>query len=142
MRILRVSLLISLTVAAAVGAQGPAELSKDQRIALCEQKKDVPFDPADPEPLRLDQTKDLSRPILLRQVKPKGPISTAREDAVIEAVIDEDGCIRQPKITKGQGTALAAAGLAALRKWVFQPATRDGKPVRVLYVLTLNAHRT
>jgi hypothetical protein len=142
MRLLRIWLLISLVslLTASAWAQGSVPLSKDQRIALCEQKKDVPFDPADPEPLRLDQAKDVSRPIILRQVNPVGMKSVPREGAVIEAVIDEDGCIRQPKVTKGQGTSVAAAGLTALRKWVFEPATRDGKPVRILYVLTLSAH--
>jgi hypothetical protein len=142
MRIFRISLLISLAavLTASAWAQGAAPLSKAERIALCDKKVDVPFDPADPPPLPPEQAKEVSRPIILRQVKPAGSLGGRREDAVIEAVIDEDGCIRQPKITKGQGTAIAAASLKALRKWVFQPATRDGKPVRVTYVLTLNAH--
>jgi len=141
MRILRIALLISLTVLGAGWAQAPASLSKAERIALCDQKKDVPFDPADPPPLSPEQAKGVTRPVLLRQVKPKVMPAGLREEAAVEAVIDEDGCIRQPKITKGEGTPLAAAGLAALRKWVFQPATRDGKPVRLLYLLTLNAHQ-
>jgi hypothetical protein len=143
MRILRISLLISLAslLTAQAWAQGSAPLSKAERIAICDKKVDVPFDPADPPPLSLEEAKEVTRPVILRQVKPRAMPAAAREEAAVEAVIDEDGCIRQPKITKGQGTPLAAAGLAALRKWVFQPATRDGKPVRLLYVLTLNAHQ-
>ena len=55
MRILRISLLISLAVLGSAWAQGPASLSKADRIALCEQKVDVPFDPADLPPLRVTQ---------------------------------------------------------------------------------------
>jgi hypothetical protein len=28
----------------------------------------------------------------------------------------------------------------AVRRWVFEPATQDGRPVRVFYVVTFNAH--
>lgn len=143
MRILRISLLISLTMTASAWAQGAAPLSKAERIALCDKKIDVPFDPADPAPLHVDWQAGkgkVTRPVLLRQIKPEGFASHPSGTVVIEAVIDEDGCVRQPKVVKGGETGVAPMGLRALRKWVFEPATLDGKPVRVFYVLTLNAH--
>jgi TonB family protein len=144
MRIFRVSLLAC--VAFAVGSQGwaqiPVHLSKKERISLCEHKQDVPFDPADPKPLEVDEAKaKATRPVILHQVTPHGGFASRLSGkAVIEAVIDEDGCVRQPRITEGQGTSIAAAGLDAIRKWVFEPATVDGRPVRVVYYLTFNVH--
>jgi TonB family protein len=142
MRILRVSLLSC--VALAVGTQGwaqtPAHLSKKERISLCEKKQDVPFDPADPKPLEVgDAQAQAIRPVPIHRVAPNG-LSGLRGKAVIKAIIDEDGCVRQPRIVDGQGTSIAAAGLDAVRKWVFEPATRDGRAVRVIYYLTFNVH--
>jgi TonB family protein len=142
MKIFRVSLLAS--VAFAVGAQGwaqaPAHLSKKERISLCEHKQDVPFDPADPKPLEIDEVKEqATRPVLIHRVTPHG-LSGLRGKAVINAVIDEDGCVRQPRIVEGQGTSMATAGLDAVRNWVFEPATVGGRPVRVVYVVTFNVH--
>jgi TonB family protein len=144
MRILRVSFLLCAALAA--GAQGWAQapagtvapLSKKERIELCEKKIDVPFGPAEPQPLKVEG--NVTRPVLLHKVDPGGYASRPRGEAVIEAVIDEDGCVRQPKVAKGQGTDLAAAVMNAVRRWVFEPATQDGRPVRVFYVVTFNAH--
>jgi TonB family protein len=142
MRILRVSLLacVAFALGAQAWAQAPAHLSKKERIALCEHKQDVPFDPADPKPLEVgDAEAQAVRPVLIHRVGPHG-LSGLRGKAIIKAVIDEDGCVRQPMIVDGQGTSMAAAGLDAIRKWVFEPATRDGRPVRVVYYLTFNVH--
>ncbi len=142
MRILRIALLISLAVLGPAWAQGHP-LSKAERIALCDQKVDVPFDPADPPPLHVGPDGEKgkpTRPVLLRQVKPEGFASHPTGRLVIEAVIDEDGCVRQPKVLEGAETGTAAIGLQTIRRWVFEPATLDGKPVRVTYVLTINTH--
>ena len=79
------------------------------------------------------------RPVLLRHVKPEGFASHPLGTLVLEVVIDEDGCVRQPKVLKGEDTGMAAVGLKTIRKWVFAPATLDGKPVRISYVLTINS---
>ena len=57
-----------------------------------------------------------------------------------QANSDEDGCVRQPKAARDVDQRAVAFILKALRKWVFEPATVDGKPVRVSYVLTMSFH--
>jgi TonB family protein len=57
---------------------------------------------------------------------------------IIEAVIDKEGCVRRNQILKGMPLGLSRAALAAVEKWVFEPAALDGKPVKVYYTLTIN----
>lgn len=141
MRLLCISLLISVAVLGSARAQGHPPLSKAERIALCDQKVDVPFDPADPPPLHVGPEGKVTRPVLLRQVKPASfGDSRLMGTVIIEAVIDEDGCVRQPKASRDVDQRAVAPILKALRKWVFEPATLDGKPVRVSYVLTMSFH--
>jgi TonB family protein len=145
MRIFRASFLISALLAAGAQAMAqapagtaPAPLSKSERIALCEKKAQLPLDPAEPQPLKVGGK--VTRPAILRQVAPGGvnrPPGGGK--VVLEVVIDEDGCVRQSKVLEGEGTAMASASVEAVPKWVFQPATLDGRPVRVFYILTLNA---
>jgi hypothetical protein len=71
MRLLRAALLIPLALALAAQARpaGPARarLSKRERIALCEKKKDVPLAPGDPQPLELSDPR-IQRPVLIRKI--------------------------------------------------------------------------
>lgn len=143
MKTLRVALLIPwiLILAAPAEPASPARARpfKRERIALCEKKKDVPFAPSDPQPLKLPDPR-IKRPVLIRRtdiLKEMG-VTDVRGFVLLETVIDEDGCVRQPKVIKGVGTLLATAAVKSVRRWVFEPATRDGRPVRLRYWLTFN----
>jgi TonB family protein len=57
---------------------------------------------------------------------------------IVEAVIDEHGCVTDSRILKGLPDGLDGAALTAVRDWAFLPATVLGQPVAVYYVLTLN----
>jgi TonB family protein len=57
---------------------------------------------------------------------------------ILQVVVDEDGCVRDPKILRGVKKYQDSAALNAVRQWVFLPATLEGKPVSVNYVLTIN----
>jgi TonB family protein len=59
---------------------------------------------------------------------------------VVEGVVDEDGCMRQVRAVESTDKKLEAAAIEAAGQWVFEPATRNGAPVRVLYTVTLNGH--
>jgi TonB family protein len=113
-----------------------APLSKRERIALCESKRGVPVDPADPKPLEVEGKVTRPRPIY--QPKPGSPLSTPRGNIVLEGIIDEDGCVRQLKVLKSTDEGLSSAALKSIGQWVFQPATLDGRPVRVSYVVTFS----
>jgi TonB family protein len=84
------------------------------------------------------------RPRVSRQVSPRYPqgLRGLRKEGwvAVSSIIDTDGRLRNPLVikTQGGGPAMKYAALEALRAWRFEPATRDGKPVKVQYVLTIN----
>jgi hypothetical protein len=148
MGILRVSFLtcMALAVTAHAFAQAPPEpptsgapprqeLSKRERISLCKKKMNVPIDPSDLQPLRAEGK--VTRPVPIYMTKPDNPGSRVKALVILEAVIDEDGCVREARVLKGEGSP-AAVSLKAVSHWVFKPATLDGNPVRVFYVLTMD----
>jgi TonB family protein len=142
MKILRVSILMSLALVVGARAwaqsQAPAPLSNRERIQLCKQKRNVPLEPAESQPLRLDGSEgEVSRPTIIHQVPPRA--AGMRGMVVVESVIDEDGCVRQAKVVQSAGKRFDAAAVNSIEQWVFLPAVRDGRPVRVFYVLTVTA---
>ncbi len=50
---------------------------------------------------------------------------------VLEALIDENGKVQQPKIMRPVGYGLDDAAISTVLTWSFKPATRYGKPVPV-----------
>lgn len=60
---------------------------------------------------------------------------------VLEAIIDDEGCIYKLRVCKSVHPALDLASLDAVRHWVFRPAKLDGKPVKVYYTLTVHFTR-
>lgn len=123
----------------AQASPAPAPLSKRERIKLCQHKRGAPLEPGASQPLSLDELDStISRPTLLHQVPPIG-VGGSRGKSIVEAIIDEDGCVRQAKIAQTGGHKLDAAALSAIEQWVFLPAMKDGRPVRVRYFLTLES---
>jgi TonB family protein len=55
---------------------------------------------------------------------------------ILEAVVDQEGCVRHPRVLKGV-PSLDGAALAAVRSWTFRPATLNDKVVAVYYVLSV-----
>jgi len=94
-------------------------------------------------PLRIGNT--LSRahpPELIAQIRPEYT-PEAREKQVmgtviLEAVIDREGCVRTARVLKGLHYGLDESSIAAVKNWTFNPATLNGEPVKVYYVLTVN----
>ena len=57
---------------------------------------------------------------------------------IIEAIIDKGGTVTNVKILKGLPMGLDQAAADAVKRWKFEPATLNGKPVAVIYNLTVN----
>lgn len=57
---------------------------------------------------------------------------------IVEAIIDKTGGVTNVKILKGLPMGLDTAAADAVKKWKFKPATLNGKPVAVIYNLTVN----
>ncbi|HEV7574305.1 MAG TPA: energy transducer TonB [Thermoanaerobaculia bacterium] len=60
--------------------------------------------------------------------------------AVIEVAIDVDGVVKQPRIVSSPAPSVSYAALEAVKQWRFRPGTKDGKPVPVLFHLTITMH--
>ena len=60
---------------------------------------------------------------------------------VLESIIDKEGCVQRLRLCKSVHPALDSAAMEAVRRWVFQPATLKGQPVKVYYTLTVNFGR-
>ncbi len=57
---------------------------------------------------------------------------------IAELVIDENGVVRDVAIQESPADEFSAAATEALEQWTFEPATKDGKPVAVTYIVTVN----
>ena len=68
-------------------------------------------------------------PSIAQQARVEGAVE-------IEAVIGEDGRVREARVTSGT-PLLNDAALAAVRQWTFTPTTLNGEPVAVIMTVTV-----
>jgi TonB family protein len=84
----------------------------------------------------------VSRPEIIHSVAPVYTELARRArvsgTVIVEAIIDEQGDVVNVRVLKGQPMGLDQAAVDAIRTWKFKPATLEGKPVKVYYVLTVN----
>jgi TonB family protein len=106
-----------------------------------------------PEPVRID-AHHVSPEGDAASAKVEAPQATRRRDperpaivnalgtaiVVIEVVIDVDGLVRQPRIVSSPAPSVSYAALEAVKQWRFRPGTMAGKPVPVIFHLTLSFH--
>lgn len=57
---------------------------------------------------------------------------------IVEAIIDKQGNVTNVKVLKPLPMGLDQAAVDAVKRWKFEPATLNGKPVDVYYNLTVN----
>lgn len=57
---------------------------------------------------------------------------------IVQAIIDKTGNVTNVKVLKGLPMGLSEQAVEAIKKWKFEPATLNGKPVDVYYNLTVN----
>ena len=87
---------------------------------------------------------DVTRPIVLSQVEPVYP--TAAKEArisgmlIVEAVIDREGVVKEARVLNPLPFGLSEAAVEAVKQWKFRPGTLAGKPVDVIFLLTINFH--
>ena len=56
----------------------------------------------------------------------------------INAIIDAEGRVRDPKIFKALGLGLDEKAIEAVNKWRFRPGFRNGQPVAVMATIEVN----
>jgi periplasmic protein TonB len=90
---------------------------------------------------RVKLSQGISQGLLIKRVAPKYPSAALQmhlEGTVqIEARIDKEGIVTNPKVVKGDHI-LAAAALDAVRQWRYKPYYLDGEPVEVETEITIN----
>lgn len=136
--VLLIVVSLSPCLAQEVRGQSPAgtvEMSKAERISLCKSRAGKPLEPLDVEPVRLGPD---TRPQPIHTPWPQFSGRTQVGTAVLGGIIDEDGCLRDAKIVKGDQEKLDKAALKAVRQWVFEPVQVDGKTVRLQYFVSIN----
>jgi TonB family protein len=84
----------------------------------------------------------IQAPVVVERVDPRYPEEYRRAGVaglvIVEAAISDTGKVENVGVIKSVAPGLDMAAAAAVRDWKFRPATRDGKPVPVLYNLTVN----
>jgi protein TonB len=81
-------------------------------------------------------TKVDEAPSVTRSVSPDAQKGQAGLVAVI-CVIDEQGKVISTAISKSTNQVLDESALAAVKKWTFKPAKKDGKVVKVKVTIPL-----
>jgi outer membrane biosynthesis protein TonB len=134
--------------------QGPAE--DDMRIVLCQARTDGHLPDLSHSPGALAEVREAAKlggkilaPQKLLLPLPEYPdtwrYAMGKGTVVLEAIIDEEGCVMDAKVLRCVVDAKVLRGMAekfnqkaldSLRHAVFRPATQDGKPVRVYYTTT------
>ena len=83
----------------------------------------------------------VTEPKASEKVPPKYPEEMRKQGAggsvVAQLLIDATGAVREVSIVESPAEAFSAAATEALEQWSFEPATLDGKPVTVTYIVTL-----
>jgi TonB family protein len=97
--------------------------------------------PAEPEgPIRVGG--DVAPPVKITSPPPQyteiARKARVQGVVIIEAIIDKQGNVTNVKILKSLPMGLDTAAADAVKKWKFEPATLNGKPVAVIYNLTVN----
>jgi TonB family protein len=57
---------------------------------------------------------------------------------VLGLIVGRDGCVEDAHVYKGLSMSLDDAAVAAAEQWLFEPAKRDGKPVRIYYTVSVS----
>lgn len=85
---------------------------------------------------------EVKAPVVIHRVEPAYPVEARKARisgiAILEAMIDEGGVLRDVRVLKGLPEGLSEAAEAAVRQWTFKPATLEGQPVPVIFNLTIN----
>lgn len=87
---------------------------------------------------------EVTAPVVIRRVDIDFDECTKRKVAIpfmlLEAVIDERGHVRNARFLKPVPACADNAVMRAISNWEFRAGTYRGKPVSVIYNLTITVH--
>jgi protein TonB len=84
---------------------------------------------------------EVSAPVAVTTVQPIYPEAARRAriqgTVVVQAIIDQTGLVTEVQVLRALPLGLDQAAADAIKKWKFKPATLNGRPVAVYFVLTV-----
>lgn len=94
----------------------------------------------DDAPLRVGG--DVKAPVLTEKVEPSYTDEARKAQisgiVIVEAIIGRDGLVKNVSVLKPLPFGLDQAAVDAVKQWKFKPGTLAGKPVDVIFNLTIN----
>ena len=92
-------------------------------------------------PVKYDPDAGITAPKVIHKVNPTYPEEARQQGiqgiVVSEAIIDSEGTVVDVKVLESPDEILNQPTVDALTQWKFEPATKDGKPIDVIYVLSV-----
>lgn len=133
-------LLLALVACSRAPARTQAQAHTNAApIALRQQVASKPVEPSIPRRVGGEVT----APVSITRVEPNYEGCAGKQVwgfPILEAVIDESGQVRDLKLLSKVHPCLAEAILPAVRQWRFKPGTYKGRPVPVIYNMTVHIH--
>lgn len=85
---------------------------------------------------------DVKAPVVIKRVEPeyteKAKAAHVAGIVIMQLTIDKSGRVTAAEVIKPLPFGLNQTALAAVKQWEFKPATRNGVPVDVIFLVTLN----
>jgi len=85
---------------------------------------------------------EIEEPRRIHDVKPIYPASAQREQrqgiVILRTVVSTSGCMAEAEVVRGPAPDLEMAALQAVSQWRYSPATLGGKPIPVIFMVTVN----
>lgn len=92
-------------------------------------------------PLRVRVSQGVARRLLVKKVQPQYPGEARRGhiqgDAVLKALIDTTGSVRELDVVSGE-PSLVQAAIEAVKQWKYKPYLLNGQPVEVETQIVVN----
>ncbi|HYS26011.1 MAG TPA: hypothetical protein VEP46_10425 [Vicinamibacterales bacterium] len=83
--------------------------------------------------------RDVVAPVALQQRVPKYPANVTKPmSGVLEFVVDETGAVQAPMMLVSIDSTYDPMVVSAAKKWMYKPASVDGKPVKYIKRLTIS----
>ncbi len=102
---------------------------------------DIPEPAAPPAPDTVTVGRELAPPRAIFAPQPVYPESARRAGiqgaVVLELLIDRSGAVAEVTVVHGQPLGMTDEAVKAARRWRFEPSTFGGRPVNVVYRLTV-----
>jgi TonB family protein len=103
----------------------------------------LPLRAQDPAPYQVSDPR-ITKPVILHKVQP-GYSKKARRKKIegpvqLKLIIGPDGKPKDVEVAKSLDPDLDANAIAAVQRWIFRPATKDGDPVSVYATVEVQFH--